>query len=198
MRLHHRNISKVLFILLALTLSQCAKKTKSQDVVITVTPNQPIVFTSDKTIDVGGSAVTVKAPWFDFSVHIENKSDSAVTIIGVHIEVTGTNESNQSQTVMGDFNPSDNDVTLNDVVCKYGYFGTFEKSGVPGNSGNLHITSSTTGCISGTAIFTSANNPKPSSTNLIRYSVVIKPIGYFGSAGTPTDRFDNSATIYTQ
>jgi hypothetical protein len=192
-----RYVSRILFLMMALGLAQCSKKTKSQDVHITVAPAQPIVFTSDFTTTQGGSPITIKGPWFSFGVSIDNESDTAITVIALHIEVTGYDANNSPQTVTADFVPATDNIATSNITCNYGDFGQFDAKGV--NKGPLNETpSGSPNCPSGGVHFFSSGNPKPASTSFIRYTVKVKPIGYFGARGAPTDRFDSFATVYTQ
>ena len=89
------------------------------------------------------------------------------------------------------------------LTCSYADFGEFEAKGTTSgtltSSGSLFETpSGSAGCSSGTVTFFSSSNPAPANTAQIRYTVKVKPIGYFGKRNAPTDRFDGSTTIYTQ
>ena len=183
----------LLFSFLSLSLAQCSKKTKSQDVAISVTPNQPIVFTTAYQGNRGGSAVTLPGPWFNFSVTINNQTDTALTIIGVHIDIVGVDSNNQPATVSADFTPSQDNVTLNTIACTYLSYGT-----IAAGATTALAESSLAGCPSGTVFFVASGAPKPTNTALIRYMVTVKPVGYFSKDGQPTDRFDSSTVIYTQ
>jgi hypothetical protein len=207
MRFQLRFISKLVLLTMALGLAQCSKKTKSQDVLITVTPTSPIVFTSDFSTTKGGNVVVIKGPWFSFTVQIDNQSDTPITLIGLHIDVTGFDASNNPVTVGQDFVPTADNYSTLTQSCTYSDFGEFEAkgqtSGTPPNqltsSGTMFETpSGSTGCTSGPVLFFAQGNPKPASTALIRYTVKVSPIGYFGKRNAPTDRFDGSTTIYTQ
>jgi hypothetical protein len=197
-----RKYGKVAIVLLALTLSQCGEKSKSQAVNISVSPTSPIVFTASVPITLAGQLTTINAPWFSMTVQIDNESDTPVVIIGLHVEVTGTDVSGNQTTVTADFAPASDDVTLNNVDCVYADYGEFDAKGAVGTNpskGSLNETyNATTGCANGNVTFYVQNNPPPANTNAIVYSVKVEPEGYFGTRNSPADRFDNFTTVFTQ
>src|SRR4051812_41658031 len=120
---------KTILVCLALMLSQCGKKTKSREVEITTTPEKPVVITSDIDVSIGGTTKKIKAPWFKFSVSMKNgATDTELTIVSLHIEVTGTNADGVQETVQVDVDPSQ--FSYNDAVvgaCSYTDFGVFNR-----------------------------------------------------------------------
>jgi len=189
---------KVVFVLMALALSQCGKKTKSQDVTITGSPTNPIVFLSDLTTTVGGNTSTIKAPWFEMLVNIDNQSDEDLVILALHLEVTGIDANGGVTVNKMDILPAANNSSVTSgsttVTCTYNDFGTFSKH----TKGTLHYTPSQTGCDNGYVMFQIGGNPTPANTASIQYQVKIQPVGFFGSIGSPEDRFDNFGMIFTQ
>lgn len=211
MRNHLGVYLKVAFICMALSLSQCGnKKTKSQQVAISVSPSSPIVITSDVTINKGGSPVVIKGPWFRFQVSISNQSDTPITVISLHVEVTGLDVNGQSITASKDFDPGEfNFSDMSGQTCIYTDFGEFQKGGTSAgvvvgtkkiyNDKSLFVTKNP-GCnTDGVAVFYFDGAPKPAtgSTNY-HYSVMVKPVGWFGTRDAPSDRFENFTTVYTQ
>jgi hypothetical protein len=198
MRAQLMNYSRILFVLMALGLSQCGKKTKSQDVTITAAPTNPIVFLSDFQTTIGGTAKSIKAPWFEMIVNIDNQSTDDLVILALHVEVTGTDANGAVTVNKMDLIPAANNssVTANGttITCDYSDFGTFTK----GTKGALHFTPSNTGCESGAVLFMVDGNPAPANTSSIQYQVKIQPVGFFGSITNPQDRFDNFGMIFTQ
>jgi len=186
---------KVIFVLLALTLSQCGKKSKSASVKVSAVPSQPIVLLADVPINQNGTTVTIKGPWFKFAVNIDNESTDPLTIVALHIEVTGVDNTGSLNTVKEDFTPETYDYSNTTLSCNYGDFGQF----TAGQSTELYFTpSGTLGCGAGTATFFASALPLPANPDIINYSVKVVPEGYFGTRGDPTDRFDGFGVITTR
>ncbi len=78
----------------AFTCLSCGKeKSKSQGAVFTVNPGKPIVLTASTKID----GVTVKGPWFAFSLSMTNTTDEPITILAFELEVYGVDASGTQQ-----------------------------------------------------------------------------------------------------
>jgi hypothetical protein len=126
-----------LIVVLSLTLFQCSSsKSESSAVLITLTPSVPIVFTGNlQYTNPGGTTVSVTEPWFKFQVNINNTSSQSVTIIGLHIDVTGTDSFGNSNTVSTDFSPENDNFTLTNgslqIVCQFTDYGQFDPGGYP-------------------------------------------------------------------
>jgi hypothetical protein len=173
---------------------------------ISTSPTTPIVFTNDfSTTDPDGNTTVVKGPWFSMTVNINNHDADILTIIGLHVEVTGADASGNPVTVVQDILPSQFNYSTTNVTCNYADFGSFDPNGTPtgpvfNNTGlfSMPTSNSSTSCYRGTLTFFISGNPAVQNTSLIEYSVKIRPIGYFGAATSPKSRFDDFITIKTQ
>lgn len=206
MRSQLGHIGKIIFPVILLLTAQCGGKSKSSDVKISVSPTNPIVFLNDFSYTgPSGNTVMIKGPYFQYTVQIENNSDEPLTLIGLHIEVSGTDETGTLSVVPTDYVPAQDNIASDSLTCIYADYGQFQKKGDTPDTGDHGYSYSMyenpngpPECPKGPVTFFAPGNPKPASTSTIRYSVVVKPIGYFGKRGAPTDRFTGQATIFTQ
>lgn len=208
-------LRRILCVPLLMAISgivQCGgKSTKSSQVEIVLSPENPVVITSDADISNGGKSTEIKAPWFKFRVKIDNQADEPVTVVALHVEVTGMDESGMMTTVKKDFDPGSFNYSLLDAACSYGDFGEFDRRGDSAGTGGyynktaLYISTGDSRCIGGGTgasagvffYFDGAPKP-PSGSSNYRYSLKIQPLGWFGTRLEPTDRFDGFATGNTQ
>lgn len=183
---------------------------KSSEVEISLSPENPVVITSDLNLSIGGSEQKIKGPWFKFAVRINNQAEDPVTIVALHVEVTGVDESGIMTTVKKDFDPGFLNYTTTTFVCQYSDFGEFDRRGDKAGTGGyynkmpLYVINSSTMCSGGGGTpygvyFYFDNGPKPPfATSNYRYLVKIQPLGWFGTRLEPKDRFDGFAIGNTQ
>lgn len=172
-------------------LVDCSKKkSKSQEVDVTIAPEKPIVITADATIN----GKKVAAPWFQFYVSLKNNSEENVTIIAVEAEITGQGASGQLTTANVAWSAGSFDGPYNDLIdCNYNDFGTW----APGEERSVSLDGIFDEC-DGVAVFLVGSNPKSPNGNSFRYRVKLKPLGWFGTILDPSDRFERFKYFYTQ
>lgn len=170
------------------SLVQCGKTvSKAANVVITQVPDKPIIITADVGV--------YTAPWFDFTIRIKNGSTQKFTIVAITVDVTITDANGQQATKTYAADAGIFDISTDSLVCTYSTFGTWavneEKYVSIGNGG--------TGCPNREVGFRVDGLPKPFNTNSYRYSVKVKPLGYFiDDNDLPADRFEKFKYFYTQ
>lgn len=195
MSIYTRVFHILLGILSATALVSCGgDKDKSDKTKISLIPEKPIVITAD--IEQDGS--TVAAPWFKFYATITNPTAEPITIVALEVEVTGLNSSGSSTTNKVAFAASSYNRTISvgttTYDCDYPSFGTIAAN----SSAQLQLSGSSP-CPSGIVGFTVPSNPKPpTGSENYRYTVKVKPLGWFGELTSPTDRYEKKQTFYTQ
>lgn len=213
MRTQHGLLRLAVLTLAAFSTVQCGKKGLSGEVEIRMMPERPVVITSDVTVNWFGTTSKLKGPWFKFFVNIRNDADIPLVVQALNVEVMGMDEGGQLSTTTKDFDPGGYSYTLNSVVCNYGDLGMFwhqgSKEGTPiGSSGEkmyndlpLFVGGAGDFCAGSTTPvgiwFYVGGMPKPPGSNF-RFTVKVKPIGWFGTRTDQVERFEASATGYTQ
>lgn len=184
----------------------CGKKTKSQDVGVEVTPSKPIVFNADTTVSSGQNQIDVAAPWFKFSVKINNQSTDPILIINLKAEAAITSGTGQTATGEKTFDPSLSNYTIpatattDAIPCTYSNFGLFppRAGDAPAAPISAVPTDNVTLCENDTIEFFLDGLPDGGEGNY-RYSIKLSPIGYFvNNQSEPSDRFERSITFRTQ
>ena len=197
-------------VTMALLISTCGSKSKSDQVNVYVIPNQPVVITADYN---DGNGNTWKAPWFSFHLEIQNNSNDYVTIMAIQVAVTATTSTGTVLTpTVVQISPSNSNMSItcgtNSVTLSYISFGTV----APGSTAYAQLIYNNSGTgtpiatlcpglnpnIANPTIFV-ANNPGASQqVTSYNYQVAISPIGWFGQLNSPNDRFTKTITISTQ
>jgi hypothetical protein len=189
-------------ILFIAALTSCGgDKSKSEKAKLSIIPEKPIVITGDAVDD---NDTAIKAPWFSFRASMTNESAYTVTIVALEVEVTGQNESGSSVTSTVAFTPSQfnssfekpdgNGATVT-IECKYKYFAEL----APGTGGGFRLMGAVSDCGTPIPTFYVGNNPKGrEGSNNYRYTLRLKPLGWFGTYLLPTDRYERTQTFYTQ
>jgi len=184
----------------------CSKKTKSQDVGVEVTPSKPIVFNADTTVSAGQNQIDVSAPWFKFSVKINNQSTDPILIINLKAEASITNGTGQTATGESTFDPSLSNYTIEAtateeaIPCTYNSFGLFPPRAGDAAAEPIRMVPSENADVCSAAVidFYLDGLPDGGEGNY-RYSIKLSPIGYFVNAqNEPADRFERSITFRTQ
>jgi hypothetical protein len=191
------NTRTILVAAASLCLLQCGGKSKSQQVHLTVFPKSPIVITGDGK-DAHGADVT--APWFEYSLYIENTSDQDVTIVAVRQTIT-LQEVGAEPTI-STFSYSVLNYTIDgttSVECSYANLGTY-----PAHSGPTQMNAAETGgnglCKNPWPVGIMASGlvaPKDKTMKNYRYQVMVEPQGWFGSPTDPQDRFETQKIFFT-
>lgn len=187
-------IRKALLILLIPLIGQCGgKKGKSAEVEIEAIPDKPVVINADST----SGDKTYKKPWFKFQVKLTNNSDTKITIVALETETVSTTISGFN-TMKGAVDPSTHNktISINDVVheCNYASYGTIDAK----SSGFLQISHQDPECPQGPITFFIDGVTVDDVSPNFRFRVKLKPIGWFGPADEPQDRFENSGSFSTQ
>lgn len=181
-------------ILFSLAFAFSAATASAGTVEVTTFPESPVVIDSDITMNWFGQTEKIYGPWFKFGVNINNTSVDPVTIVGLHIEITGTDENGIPMTVTKDFDPGMFNYSMNAMNCSYTDFGQFEPLVVPYALG---LQSADSFCYGGAIWFyVSASDFKYSSMRA--FSVKVQPMGWVGGRQNPKSRFDGFTTIVTQ
>jgi hypothetical protein len=199
-----RKLCYLVLAVTALSTNSCGKKSKSQEVSISVEPQSPIVFTSDATIKVGNEDKVIKAPWFAFSVRIDNHlENSSVTINSLHVEVQGFDVDGNMVTKKSDLLAGDGSFSTETQNCTYVDFGQFDANGVrlPGgpsiNDELLYSIPDVSGCPIRQWTFY-VTGPDPGENGILNYRVKVQPMGWFGTRKEQIDRFENYTTFSTR
>ncbi len=192
--------TRVLYIIMSVFfivgLTSCGgDKPKSEKAKLTLIPSKPIVITADVTED----DKVIAAPWFKFLATLSNPTDEMITIVALQVDITGLNSSGTPQTTTVAFSPgSFNDTVLvgtTVIECKYNHFAQI----AAGDSAQLRLLGADSACGTPLANFAVGGNPKgPPGNTSFRYTLKVKPLGWFGGLITPTNRFDKVSTFYTQ
>lgn len=190
----------ILFI--AATTSCGSNSSKSEKAKMSILPEKPIVITAD-TVD--GDDNTITAPWFSFRASMSNSGTDQVTIVALEVEVTGTSESGTPTTGTVSFSPSEfngsieiadpSGQTTITVECKFWYFAEVGA----GQTKDFKLYGADSRCGTPTPVFFVGSNPKgPKNSPNYRYTLRMKPLGWFGTFALPTDRYERTQTFYTQ
>lgn len=204
MSIYTRVTYTMMGILFITALTSCGgDEGKSGKVKLAIIPEKPIVITADSVDDQDNA---IKAPWFSFRASMNNTSTDTVTVVALEVEVTGTDGSGSTVSGKVAFTPSqfntsiekaDPSGTTITVECKYTYFAQLT-AGTVGADFKLYGADPACGDPP-IPTFYVANNPKGrEGSNNYRYTVKIKPLGWFGPYLLPTDRFERTQTFYTQ
>lgn len=206
---------RVLLVMLAtVSVVQCSSKDgKSQQVEVTVDPENPIVITGDSKDNLGNE---IAAPWIKFRVHISNQSNSPVTIIGIQMKVTRVGDISGTP-LETSFTASNLNYSLETGdTCSYGSFGTLGPNEADTLRGILDppVTNECAGFEFATnpgtatqaekdetlATFFAGDLPttEDESKANYRYKVELKPLGWFGTIDDQQDRFDRTIIFYTR
>jgi hypothetical protein len=191
-------------ILFITALSSCGgDEGKSGKVKLSIIPEKPIVITADSVDD---NDNIIKAPWFSFRASMNNTSTDTVTVVALEVEVTGTDENGSTVSGKVAFTPSQFNTSIEKpdgsgatvtVDCKYTYFAQLAAGTT---ASDLKLYGADPDCGDPPVpTFYVGNNPKGrEGSNNYRYTVKMKPLGWFGSYLLPTDRFERTQTFYTQ
>lgn len=202
MSIYTRVFNIMIAVLLFSTLTSCGNNnSKSDKAKISIIPGKPIVITADTKI----GDKEIPAPWFNFRASMSNNSDTTVTIIALELEITGVGKTGTTTTGKAGFVATDFNETIQylapgatapvNVECKYRYFAQLD----PSTSSELKLMGAASVCGTPTPVFYIGNNPTgPDNAPNYRYTVKIKPLGWFGTYDLPTDRFEKTQTFYTQ
>lgn len=177
--------------------------TAAADVEVSVTPNKPVVITSDYSA--GGHFI--KGPWFSFDVALYNQTAQIVTVIGARVTVSGRDYEGVKTSVTAAFSPSDFNTVLTcsngtKVSVAFSDFGTYS----PGSTAYLELLDQTplppdcTGVSPNIApvTFYAAGLPPHGMSSDFDYDVDLELIGWTGSSVAPTARFNQHFTFGTQ
>lgn len=202
MSIYTRVMHILMGTLSALALTSCGNdSSKSDKAKLSILPSKPIVITAD-TVDMNDEQI--KGPWFSFRASMSNMSTDIVTIVALEIEVTGLSKSGMPTTSTVSFTPAEfNDsIEVSDgaggtttVECKFLYFAQLD----PSTSADFKLGGAATACGTPTPLFYIGNNPPgPEGSTTFRYTLKMKPLGWFGTYALPTDRYQRTQTFYTQ
>ncbi|HMN69809.1 MAG TPA: hypothetical protein PKC28_14795 [Bdellovibrionales bacterium] len=208
MKLNKMTIRGFVLVFMALTLVQCGKdESESEKAKFQIIPAEPIVITADIVSD----GQVISAPWFEFRVKIKNETKDKFTIVAMQATVTGLDSSDNMIPVKYATAPSSFNFTLkDDVTCEFSHFGTFEVDTDPDSTGQVmtlegaksicyDVNGDGTPETKYTPTFRIPSNPPGGATgDNFRYTVELKPLGWYGDRNTPTDRFEKSLMFYTQ
>lgn len=191
----YTNMRIIMFFTFALSLSACGGGGggKSANTKIRILPEKPIVFTAP-TKDMSGG--TIQGPWFSFRMEVSNNTDETVTIQVLEADVSAQDANGQFVTTTATWSASALTKTVTvageDFECEFTDFGEI----APGTTQQLSLTNSEPLCAT-LPEFIVGSNPKGDGENY-RYRVKVKPVGWFGTYAVPTDRYQKSATFFTQ
>lgn len=203
MSIYTRVLHIMMGILFIAGLASCGGDTsKSGKAKMSILPEKPVVITADVEQD----GKKYSGPWFNFRGSMFNGSTDTITVVALEIEVTGMGSSGNPTTSKVAFSPGqfNQDVvylpmgatTPITVACKYTHFAQLNA----GDDSQFELLGAPeTVCAGYGPVFIIGGNPKgpPGNTNF-RYTLKIKPVGWFGTYDTPTDRFMRQQTFYTQ
>jgi hypothetical protein len=176
-------------------------------IAISALPSQPAVHNVDYTYtDEAGNVITVPAPWFSFKININNKSKNPLTIVGVHVTVTGRAPDGTVETSDEDFSPEENNFTNANLACTYADYGQFDPGGTPSGPSFNNTTlftvpdsDSTASCPMITEnVFYMGDLPTAGMSGATDYQVTVEPVGWLGSRTHQKDGFDDSISFKTQ
>ncbi len=187
---------KMLLALSAIALlTQCGGESKSNKVSFTIIPGEPIVITAKGKDGLGAE---FDGPYFKFRVQAENNSDEVVTLIALNLELSISNAYGGEQTAEVTFTPdwANHTVTVadTDIDCVYSTFAEL----APGETKELLYTP-IAGSDAACSVYSGfIANSLPQVEDKFRYKVKMKPIGWFGDADDPTDRFERFISFFTR
>jgi len=184
-----QRVLQILLIPLALfALAQCNEKGESHKAKFTVMPEKPIVILADTTVN----GQDVKGPWFRFKLRMRNDSSQTITIVALQLKITSVVDPVASPFTKawdaGSFN-----INTDTLTCLFTYFGEW----LP-NTENEFMLLPDPGTCPFTPIFVVSGLPTDDNATVFRYRVEVEPMGWFGDADNPTDRFQKRFTFYTQ
>lgn len=197
----------VMGILFIALLNSCGNdKSKSEKAKLALIPGKPIVFTADLT----EGEKTYTAPWFKFDATITNDSDEVITVLGIQIDIVSYGTSANTTKVTKSFTAGSFNFTIKSgdeqIPCDFSHFAEVQ----PHTTTKLKLLgavnpicykdlSDPTKTIEWPAHFTVDGIPKPpEGSSNYRYTLKIKPLGWFGAFDNPSDRFEKTQTFYTQ
>lgn len=208
-KLSRASIAGLLLPAMVLPCSGCGNNNKASGAIFETLPDSPIVITAD-TKDYAGN--TIKAPWFSFRTNATNGTGSVFTLLSLTMKITGIDSTGAVKTTAVGWSPSDFSVSLpmglSSYSCVFLHFGIYQ----PNDSkplaldGDDHYVQDPTSPSDPNAklyckripLFMVGNNPSGPGDNAFIYSIIAKPLGWFGDYNNPTDRFETSYTFKTQ
>jgi hypothetical protein len=203
MNQHFKYSVRLLVILFAAFGVACGKKKmRSDDALMEINPERPIVITGSITIGPPDSGIVIKGPWFKFTVSMDNQTDEMITIVSVTSKVSGMDESGSFKDTETTFDPSSNNYSTLNYNCVYHSYGSFvvNNSKIPSTLDDslfLSNENNPAGCSYGTITFYAPDNPS-SNTGAYTYHGKFKILGWFGTYDDPTDRFEKVINFTTQ
>lgn len=204
MNQHIKNSVRLLVIsVAALGLACGKKKMRSDDAIMEINPERPIVITGSITIGPPDSGIVIKGPWFKFTVSMDNQTDDKITVVSLTSKVSGIDSSGMIQTSENTFDPSSNNYSTLTYNCVYRSYGTFDKNNTAVGSSTLDDSlflsneNNPSGCTYGGVTFYAPDNPT-SLTGNYSYHGQLKVLGWFGTYDDPTDRFEKTINFTTQ
>lgn len=188
-------ILRLISISVALGLASCGgAKGKSASLGVSIIPERPIVITGN---GVSFTGTVITAPWFGFSVTMTNPTDEPITIIGLQMEVSSLDSNGEVVTTTFTSTPAEFNRPYGDSIsCTHYTFGT-----IPANTTTdtpLSVTLSGVPECTAIPVFTPSGIPSGPSKNNFYYKVKIKPLGWFGTYTTPSDRLEKFKYFTTQ